>query len=128
MSNSCGASVSTVQAANSATLDTVPSLAVRSRKARVRRPASMVAVVSVTGWNSPPMPPLSSRIGDSEKVKKVSSKYPFGVRNIRWFSRKLVSPARARSNGAPMAGQALAQVTSYPSPSARGCASPQRTR
>jgi hypothetical protein len=38
----------------------------------VRRSESILLVVSVTGWNSPPTPPLSSRIGLKEKVKKVS--------------------------------------------------------
>jgi hypothetical protein len=30
---------------------------------------------------------------------------------MRWFSRNVVSPASARANGSPIAGQALAQVT-----------------
>src|SRR5476651_1265896 len=45
-----------------------------------------------TGWKRPPTPPLSSRIKLNEKVKKVSSRYPWRSRNIRWFSRKDVSP------------------------------------
>ncbi len=78
----------------------------------MRRSESMVAVVSVTGWNRPPTPSLSSRIGEWEKVKKVSSRAPFKRgRNIRWFSRNTVSPAKARWNDSPITGQALAQVT-----------------
>jgi hypothetical protein len=53
----------------------------------VRRSVSMLTVVSVTGWNSPTTLPLLSRMGLSEKVKKVSSRYPFRSRNMRWFSR-----------------------------------------
>ena len=100
----------TAQASTSSVVRASATQAFRSRSAPARRSARALAVVSVTGWNKPAIWPVSSLIGLSEKVKNVSSRYPFRRRNIRWFSRKDVSPPSARSNGAPIAGQADAQV------------------
>ncbi len=54
----------------------LPARLAKSRSVLVRRSDSMRLVISVTGWNRPPMPPDSSVIGLNEKVNQVSSRKP----------------------------------------------------
>ncbi|MFY0528507.1 hypothetical protein ACN28I_36900 [Archangium gephyra] len=68
------ASVLMVSAQASSTVCALPARAATSRSTRERRSLNIFAVVSVTGWNRPPTPPDSSRMGLKEKVKKASSR------------------------------------------------------